>query len=245
MADAHEPDGELGQLLALQDLDTAIDVLRHRREVLPERQELRARQDALAVIEGDLAPVREARHALERRQKALEDDIAGVADKRASVEAQLYAGGSSNAKELQALQDEIDSLDRRRAHLEDQVLEVMVEAEPVDAQLDATAGSRAAIDEEAIALTAAIAEAESAIDAELADLAERRPPLAEAITPSLLSRYEALRARLKGVGVGRLDGTKCTGCHLTLPAAEVEAVRRQAAADGIAECPECDRLLVV
>lgn len=245
MADAHEPDGELGQLLALQDLDTAIDVLRHRLEVLPERQELRARQDALAAIESDLAPVREARHALERRQKALEDDIAGVAEKRASVEAQLYAGGSSNAKELQSLQDEIDSLDRRRSHLEDQVLEVMVEAEPVDQQLEATAESRSSLDDEAIALTATIAEAESAIDTELADLGQRRPPIAEAITPALLGRYETLRSRLKGVGVGRLDGTKCTGCHLALPAAEVEAVRRQAAADGIAECPECDRLLVV
>ena len=245
MADAHDHDGELGDLLALQDLDTAIDVARHRLEVLPERQELRARQEALAAIESDLAPVRDARHALERRQKALEDELAGLAEKRAHVEAQLYAGGSSNAKELQALQDEIDSFDRRRGTLEDQVLEVMVETEPVDAQLEATAGSRAALDEEAIALTATIAEAESALDAELADLAERRGPLSAAITPALLTRYETLRSRLKGVGVGRLDGTRCTGCHLALPAAEVEAVRRQAAAEGIAECPECDRLLVV
>ena len=115
MADAHDHDGELGDLLALQDLDTAIDVLRHRLDGAARAPELAARQDALAAIESDLAPVREARHALERRQKALEDELAGLAEKRAHVEAQLYGGGSSNAKELQALQDEIDSFDRRRA----------------------------------------------------------------------------------------------------------------------------------
>lgn len=238
-------DLRLDDLLALQDLDTAADVLRHRREVLPERAELRARADALAALDQERAPVADARHDVERREKALEDELAGLAEKRAQVEAQLYAGGSSNAKELQALQDEIAALDRRRSTLEDQVLELMLEAEPLDEQLATTEGSRQALDEESIDLTARIAEAESSIDAELAELAERRGPLASAVPADLLARYEGLRSRLRGVGVGRLDGTTCTGCHLALPAAEVEAVRKQAAQEGIATCPECDRLLVV
>ena len=232
-------------LLALQDLDTATDVLRHRREVLPERAELAVRHDALAAIERDLAPTQEDRQKVARAQKALEDELASLAEKRAAVEAQMYGGGSSNAKELQALQDELNAFDRRRSHLEDEVLERMVEAEPLDAALDATSEQRGALDEEAVALTARVAEAEAAIDAELADLNARRGPTADTIDPALLARYETLRSRLKGVGVARLDGTRCTGCHLALPAAEVEAVRRQAREQGIAECPECDRLLVV
>jgi predicted nucleic acid-binding Zn-ribbon protein len=236
---------DFATLLAIQDLDTAADVLRHRREVLPERAELATRHAALAAIEADLAPTVEERHRVERAQKALEDEIAGLAEKRSGVEANMYSGGSSNAKELQALQDELDAIDRRRARLEDEILERMVELEPLDSALETVSGQRSGLDEEAVALTAAIAEAEAGIDAELEQLAEQRVPLADAVAPDLLARYEGLRRRLGGVGVARLDGPRCTGCHLALPAAEVEAVRRQARDEGIAECPECDRLLVV
>lgn len=232
-------------ILAIQDLDTAADVLHHRRAGLPERVELAARHEALAAIERDLAPTREERHRVERAQKAVEDEMALLAEKRATVEAQLYSSSSSNAKELQTLQDEINAFDRRRAALEDEVLERMVELEPLDAALASTADKRGALDEEAVALTATLIESETTIDAELADIAARRGPLVESIDAALLARYEGLRKRLRGVGVARLDGTKCMGCHLALPAAEVEQVRRQARDQGIAECPECDRLLVV
>ena len=232
-------------LLAIQDLDTAADVLRHRREVLPERGELKGRMDALAVLEADLVPTRERRHEVERAQKAVEDEIGLLGDKRAGVEAQMYGGSSSNAKELQALQDEINAIDRRRARLEDDVLERMLELEPLDAALNQTSQQRAGLDREAVELTARVVEAETAIDADLVELEQRRAPLVDVVPADLLARYEKLRSRLQGVAIARLEGTKCTGCHLALPAAEVEAVRRQARDQGIGECPECDRLLVV
>jgi predicted nucleic acid-binding Zn-ribbon protein len=49
---------------------------------------------------------------------------------------------------------------------------------------------------------------------------------------------------MKGVAVARFEGGSCRGCHLHLPAAEAEQVRREAR-DGVATCPECDRILVV
>lgn len=235
----------LEQLLAVQELDTAADVLRHRRDHLPARAELAARQAELADLEAASAPLRERRHELARAQQALEDEIALVGAKVDEVNAKLYGGGGTNAKELQSLQDEIDSLGRRRSSLEDKVLDVMVEAEPVDSELDVVAAKREAIDEAAVAATAALVEAETAIDTELADIETRRAEAAAVVDAALLARYEALRSRLKGVGIARFDGRTCQGCHLTLPAAEAEQVRRQARDDGVATCPECDRLLVV
>jgi predicted nucleic acid-binding Zn-ribbon protein len=243
MTSPEAPVGDLDTLLAVQDLDTAADVLRHRRTGLPQRAALATCQQSLAEIEAALEPTREARHQVERAQKAIEDDLATLAEKRAHVEAQMYS--VTNAKELVSMQQELDSFDRRKAVLEDGVLEQMVEAEPLDAEIERSMASRAGLDEEAISLTAALAEAEIAIDMELAAIEDRRGPLVESIDPALLARYEKLRARLQGVGVARLDGHKCTGCHLTLPGAEVEQVKRQARDEGIAECPECDRLLVV
>lgn len=235
---------DVERLLDLQDLDTAADQLRHRRDHLPEREALAAHQAALAALEAEAEPLRQRRHEIERVQKAAEDEIALLEEKIAKVNAALY-GGSTDVKELQSLQQELDALGRRKASLEDRVLEQMVEAEPLDAELAAIAARREAIDADAVAATAALAEAEAAIDAELAGIAERRAALVEGIDAGLLQRYEQLRARLRGVGIARFTGGTCQGCHLTLPAAEAEQVRKEARDRGLATCPECDRLLVV
>jgi hypothetical protein len=236
---------DLERLLSVQELDTNADVLRHRRDHLPERAELATRQDELAAIEAASAPLRERRHEVARAQQALEDQIALVAEKTDTVNATMYGGSITNAKELQSLQSELDSLARRRASLEDQVLEQMVVAEPVDAELAKVATSRETLDDSMVDLTAVLVEAETSIDAELATIEEQRAALVEGLDPALVDRYEKLRARLRGVGVARFAGGKCHGCHLALPAAEAEQVRRQARDEGVATCPECDRLLVV
>lgn len=236
---------DLDRLLDLQELDTAADVLRHRRDHLSERAELDTRQAALAALESESAPLRERRHEVARAQQALEDELALLAEKTDAVNATMYGGSISNPRELLALQGEVESLARRRSVLEDRVLEQMLEAEPLDAELDAVAQRGQVLDEGAIEATAALAEVESAIDAELADIDDRRSKLVAGLDPALVDRYEKLRSRFKGVGVSRFEGGMCNGCHLTLPAAEAEAVRRQARDEGIATCPECDRLLVV
>lgn len=236
---------DLERLLAVQDLDTRADVLRHRRDHLPERDALASLQDALAALEAEAAPLRDRRHDIARAQQALEDEVALLADKTDGVNNTMYGGGITNAKELQSLQQELDALARRRGVLEDELLERMVEAEPVDGEIAAVAARQEAIDADAVTATAALAEVETAIDGELAMLEAERAELVDAMDAALVERYEKLRARLRGVGVSRLTGATCNGCHLTLPAAEVEQVRREAKETGIGTCPECDRLLVV
>ena len=88
---------DLERLLAVQELDTAADVLRHRRDHLPERTELATRQDELAALEASAAPLREQRHEIARAQQALEDQIALLAEKVDSVNNQMYGGSVSNA----------------------------------------------------------------------------------------------------------------------------------------------------
>ena len=67
----------------------------------------------------------------------------------------------------------------------------------------------------------------------------RRPPCPMSCSPT----YEPLRAGLGGVAVARLHGARCEGCHLEIPSAELEEVRR-APADSLVSCPECMRILV-
>ena len=89
---------------------------------------------------------------------------------------------------------------------------------------------------------AALAAAEAAIDAELAELATTRDAVRGQIDATLIARYDRLRSQL-GVAVARLVGNRCDGCHLDLSAAEAEQVRA-VPADQAADCPNCGRLLI-
>lgn len=234
----------LDDLLDVQALDTAMDQRLHRRSHLPERAELDARNAALAALAADVAPIRAARAELARAQRAVEHELARLEEKAAGVDKALYSGAVTNVRELQVLQQEAGALGRRREALEEQVLEKMLEAEPVDEAIADAEARGAALDAEAITWTASVAEAEVAIDAELAELAARRAEVAATVAPELLATYEDFRRRFAGVGIARLEHGMCTGCHLTIPPAQVTEVRRTPAGE-LPTCPECARILVI
>ena len=92
-------------------------------------------------------------------------------------------------------------------------------------------------------LQAAIADAESAIDAELASEVEQRAAPAARVDPDLLAEYERLRARLGGIGVAKLEHGTCMGCRMKLPATELDRLKHQPP-DALVHCDQCGRILV-
>jgi predicted nucleic acid-binding Zn-ribbon protein len=233
----------LEALLEVQALDTISDQLRHRLEHLPERAELADRRRKLSELEGQASVVQGERDAIAAAEKRLEDEIALVGEKAQSADKKLYSGTVNVPRELTALQDEIASLQRRQRQLEDQELELMEQAEPLDATLTELATARSALDDDATKLSAAIAEAEAEIGQELADVLAKRSTAAQGIPPALTKEYEGLRGALGGIGVARLTGNRCEGCHLTLSAVDVDRIRHEPD-DALAHCTECGRLLV-
>jgi uncharacterized protein len=229
-------------LLAVQGHDTTIDQLEHRRRTLPQRAELDAATAELVAVEADLARVGAQRHELERAQQAVEDEVAGLTEKMGRSEATLYGGTVTNPRELQSLQEELDALRRRISHLEDTELEHMVAAEPLDAELAALEERRAGLDARMAGLRAAITEAEVSIDADLEQVRGERDTIAKGADPVLLAEYEALRARMGGIAIARLEGGSCLGCHLKLSAVEVDRIKHLPPDEPV-HCEECGRLL--
>jgi predicted nucleic acid-binding Zn-ribbon protein len=230
-------------LLDIQDHDTRIDQLRHRRASLPERAALTEHESALVGIETERRKLEERLAELRRSQKRLEDDVATIEAKVAAENLRMYSGTVTSPRELQAMQEEIDALGRRRGDLEDEVLQLMELAEPVEAELAALAARTDSHVTAAEELRAAIAAAEAVLDGQLDEVLQERAPLAADLPEGLLATYEKLRGRLGGVAVARLEGGQCLGCHLSLPATEVEAVRR-AGPDEVVIHEECGRILV-
>jgi predicted nucleic acid-binding Zn-ribbon protein len=230
-------------LLQVQEHDTAIDRLLHRRATLPELAELTRIEDELVGLERDLADVGGRWEEVLTRQRRLEAELAAVEAKIAEIEARLYSGAVTIPRELQAMQAEVESLKRRRSSLEDDVLEAMTEREPLDEEVARLETGRAERDQQAGGLRAAAAEAEVAIDAELAREREARAAAASGVPADLTRLYDDLRRKLGGVGAARLVNGRCSGCHLTLPATELDRIRREPP-EALIRCDQCGRVLV-
>lgn len=229
-------------LLSVQEHDTHIDQAVHRRIALPARGQLDQAMQRLLAIEKEAAEVEVRRHDLSRDQQRLEDEIAKLTDKATQHDKALYSGSVTNPRELQAMQDEIAALRRRISQLEDQDLELMEQIEPLDADLARLAAERDAVDASAVALRASIAEDEVTIDGDLDRLRSERSAEAMQIDPDLILEYETLRSQGGGIGIARLVGGSCGGCHLGLSAVEVDRLKKLPP-DEPAHCEECGRLL--
>ncbi len=235
---------ELQALLALQDLDSRIDQERHRHAHLPQRAEL----EELARSAGEHAASRDAvamtLAEVAARQEAAERELKATEDRARQVNARLYGGTVSASRELQAMASDVEGLRKRVSELEDRVLGLLDEREPLDAslaELDKILGELAARRAET---ESALAVAEAEVVAAIAGFEEQRPALATPVPDDLLAKYERLRTRLGGVAVARLVGGRCDGCHLSLPAVELDRIRH--AAPGTMEhCDQCGRILVM
>ena len=230
-------------LLEVQEHDTHIDQLRHRRDTLADKAELAQIRSRLAALASHAATVQADRDEHGSRQEALEAQIDSSKARRTELQKRLFGGQVAAARELQAMDEEVRHLARHIGDLEDRELEVMEVLEPLDAALAEAEQQRQALDSRATALRQSAAADEAAIDGEIAAANELRAPLAAQVPADLLERYEKLRTKLGGTGAARLVGGSCGGCHLALPAMEVDRIKKQPP-EAVITCDNCGRILV-
>jgi uncharacterized protein len=236
-------DESFERLLVVQDLDTLLSQLAHRREVLAERSGLTGLLAELAALAREKSALLAQQGVLAATQKELETQIGAINERSSGIEKRMYAARGSSTRDLQAMDEEVRHLQQRRAELEDEELVAMVDQEPIDAALRALGERKRPIEEKATVLRAEVAQGHAAIEAELDEARAARADAATFLPAALADRYEMLRARLKGTGAARLVGHRCSGCHLELSAAEVERIRA-ATPDSVVTCDQCGRILV-
>jgi uncharacterized protein len=235
---------DLEALLALQDLDTRIDQEMHKQAHLPEREELAQLERLITQKEAARSEVAVLLADVAARQEAAERELKATEDRVAQVNTRLYGGTVTASRELQAMAADVEGLRKRASELEDRVLALMEEREPFDrqvAELDSQMAELEARQRDGLAL---LKDAEAEVEADIATLSAQRPKAAEAVPEPLLNTYERLRTRLGGVAVARLTGGRCDGCHLTLPAVELDRIRHESAGT-LEYCEQCGRILVI
>jgi uncharacterized protein len=234
---------DLAHLLAVQDLDTTITQLEHRRAALVESSGLAAVEGQLASLGAERDDAEARRAVLTATQKQLEEQIAVISERGGIIEKRMYAATSSSGRDLQAMNEEVRHLTERRAELEELELVAMLEQDPIDAELAALRERTVPLEAQAAELRRQVAEGQVEIDGALREAIGSRAAEAALLPTALSARYETLRARLRGTGAARLVGSHCDGCHLELSSVEVEKIRALPPGD-VATCEQCGRILV-
>jgi hypothetical protein len=228
-------------LLELQGIDTTLDQLSHRRSHLGERDTAAAADATLRRAEQRRGELAARVDELDAAINALESSGQTLTAQRGRLEGQLKTVIAP--REAEALMHELATLAQRRDELDDEELAHLEEQSTIADELVALDGQLPELQSRAAEARDALATAEAVVDDELARLGEARSALVARIDTGLLGRYERLRARLGGVAVARLEGSRCGGCHLDLSTAELAEVR-SAEPGEFADCPQCGRLLV-
>ena len=204
-------------LYELQKVDTAIEQAKVALEKLPERTHH-------AQAQSDLAHVRSTRDNLRREQSTMEAELAVIEKKsveidahRAKLERQMKT--IIAPREAEALQHEMQTLAAERNELDDRGLLLLESSASADEDVRKLVDTESRTVEVEATTAHALTQAAAAKSDEITVLLVRRAEVVLPIAEPDIATYDRLRASYKGI-IKRLP------------------------IDQVAECPNCNRLIV-
>jgi predicted nucleic acid-binding Zn-ribbon protein len=230
------------RLLDLQALDTRLDQIAHRKATLPELAKLRVLDAEISAVNDDVVRVRTALQDVQREITKADTDVQLVRERALRNQTRMDAG-QGTAKDLLALQHEIDSLAHRQSALEDIELEVMERAEGLAGDVDRLEGARVEMTARAAELRATCDADFAELDAEVEQINRSRADVVVGVGADLVALYEKIRASSDGIGAAVLRKRRCEGCNLELNQGEINRFAG-ADQDEVLRCEECRRILI-
>lgn len=212
------------QLLELQNLDSRLARLGHERRTLPVLNEIRSLENQLADTEDER--IRQATRLgdLRRDLTRVEDDVEQIRQRTARYAARVEGAGVS-AKDAAAIQHEIALLAERTSNLEDAELEQMERVEEAEQQVATLVATATAIAEQVARLSADRDAECDRIEAQAAEVRERRDALAARLPAGLVALYDDVRATTGGLGAVALHGNRLEGASFELSLTELAEIK--------------------
>ena len=238
----HAPLSQQRLLIDLQNLDSRLARLSHERTHLPILERIEPVVRRLHTNRRDTAVATGALTAARAEADRAEDEVSQVA-RRAEVLRERLAAGTASARDLAAIQGEIDQLGRRQADLEDKQIAAMETLESAQSEADRLAVQEQEIRAAGRELTTERDAEFTRLDEEIEQARDRRRRLAATIDATLLAEYEAARAVTGGIGALALYGRRVEGGTVEISPAEHARIAA-APADAVIHAEENDVILV-
>jgi predicted nucleic acid-binding Zn-ribbon protein len=234
---------DLTPVIALQQLDARLHVLRRRREDVP--RSLAAAEERLARAKADreafVAAQKGGRVEIDRREL----DLKTLEGRIEKLEGQLNTIKTN--KEYALLKKEIDGLKADKGVIDDEILQAMMAHEEKDkegqAYAEAVKAAETALDGERKQAEASIAE----IDREVAALQAERDAASGKVDVDVLRTYERIlngkrdRVAIVPVEVSGSSGV-CQGCYVDITSHEINLLL---IGRDVRTCKSCSRILYI
>lgn len=215
-----------------------------------EIERLLAEQQALQTSLQNAFPLKKTRQDQQKAQQQLASGLRAQRDAEAVLEElerrlkqqeqRLYSGSVTNAKELAALQQEIQHIRLQQSQQEETVLQMMDASEALH---EAVALKTQAIHEAEQAWQIAHASADAKheqLETKLQELRTRRAELAATLDAELVKRYEGMRKTKQGRVISKVEQNSCQWCRVILTPSELQRVR---VSSDLQICSNCGRIL--
>jgi uncharacterized protein len=178
---------------------------------------------------------------LQTKARNLELEIQTNSDKIRSTDQQLYSGKVRNPKELQDMQQEIQSLKNRNSELEDVLLETMMSVESAETELNQKRADLQALTSNFESDLQHLLDEQKKLQSEIKAQQQKREGALPPITPDSLKTYNALRPRKNNQPIALLVNGSCSVCRVEQDMAVIGEVRK---AQKLTPCSSCGRILV-
>jgi predicted nucleic acid-binding Zn-ribbon protein len=157
-----------------------------------------------------------------------------------TMERRMRMNRIKNAKELQALQREIDLIKQSNSELEEELIALMEATDAIKADMQAKQEEMAQMQQEWQKKQEEMQAQISGIDRAVSEAASRRKTIASQVAGDLISRYELIFARRGGTAVVEVTGGICQGCYMNIPPQLWNEIIKS---EKVTLCPSCQRIL--
>ena len=225
-------------LASLQTVDREIKEQTGRKQDLlgeleAKEKEIRAKKREIDLLGASLTEKEKLR---DDKDRFFQDEGKKAMDKR------MRMNRIKNAKELQALQREIDLMRQGNGELEEELIRIMQEIDGLNAQLQTKQAEMATMQEEWLRKQKELEQQIHGIDEAVSEAATRRQSIAAQVTRDLISRYELIFSRRGGTAVVEVNAGICQGCFMNIPPQLWNEMIRS---EKLHLCPSCQRIVFI
>lgn len=223
-------------LIKIQECDSQLVKLSVKKKTLPEDIEKLSRE--FSSFEEGIKKNKtqydelKARHAEnENKIKKINESIVKTKERMLEVK---------NNKEYQAMLKEIETAESSRGEVETLIISLLEELDKLSVLVkkdeEILKQGRDKYEKEKKALEDEL----NAVDSDAVTWGQKRVELQKNIPDDLISRYERIKKRNKGIGVTSVWKATCNGCHMNIPPQLYNELQKS---DELFSCPHCNRII--